>query len=61
MDISVVVPTKDRPENLKRAISSLFIQTILPDEIIIINDGSQLPYDNVLNEIKSFNPGAVKI
>ena len=59
MDISVIVPTKDRPENLKRAICSLFIQTILPDEVIIINDGSQLPYDNVLNEIKSFNPGVI--
>ena len=40
MNISVVIPTYNRYELLKRAISSLYAQTYLPQEIIVINDGS---------------------
>ena len=37
--ISVIVPTCDRPELLEKAISSLFSQSTLPYEIIIVNNG----------------------
>ena len=57
MDISVIIPTKDRSENLKRAINSLFFQTILPDEIVIVDDGSKLLYDCVLKDLNTVNPG----
>jgi glycosyltransferase involved in cell wall biosynthesis len=38
--ISVVIPTYNRYEVLKRALSSVFAQSYLPTEVIVIDDGS---------------------
>jgi len=43
--ISVVIPTHNRPESLQRALKSVFNQTILPGEIVVIDDGSNPPVD----------------
>lgn len=40
MDISVVIPTKDRPDVLYRCICSVLNQTVLPHEIVIVDDGN---------------------
>lgn len=40
MKISVVVPTYNRREPLKRALLSVFSQTLLPAEVTVIDDGS---------------------
>ena len=40
MDITVVIPTYNRYEFLKRAINSVFVQTYSVSEIIVIDDGS---------------------
>lgn len=40
MDISVVIPTKDRPEVLYRCICSVLNQTVLPQEVVIVDDGN---------------------
>lgn len=40
MKISAVVPTYNRRELLKRALLSVFSQTSLPTEVIVIDDGS---------------------
>ncbi|MFA6162343.1 MAG: glycosyltransferase family A protein [Methylobacter sp.] len=40
MKISVVVPTYNRRELLKRALLSIFAQTSLPTEVTVIDDGS---------------------
>ncbi len=40
MNISVVIPTYNRYEVLKRALTSVFAQTHFPFEVIIIDDGS---------------------
>ena len=40
MNISVVIPTFNRKETLKRAIQSVVMQSYTPYEIIIIDDGS---------------------
>ena len=39
--ISVLIPTKNRRPLLERALHSIMNQDILPDEVIIVNDGSQ--------------------
>lgn len=40
MEISVVIPTYNRFELLKRALKSVYAQTLQPKEIIVIDDGS---------------------
>lgn len=38
--ISVCIPTKDRPAELLRCIHSILNQSVLPEEIILIDDGN---------------------
>ena len=65
MNISVVIPTYNRVELLKRSIDSVINQTIKPFEIIIVDDGSndgteamiKKNYDS-LKLIKQKNKGA---
>jgi hypothetical protein len=40
---SVIVPTKDRPEMLARALASVQAQTVDDWEVIVVNDGGQPP------------------
>jgi glycosyltransferase involved in cell wall biosynthesis len=39
--VSVVIPCKDRPGLLRRALASVSAQTALPDEVIVVDDGSE--------------------
>ena len=41
--ISVIIPTQNRLENLKTAISSVFNQTTMPLELIVVDDCSNEP------------------
>lgn len=50
MDISVVIPTYNRFETLKRALTSIYSQSYMPKEVIIVDDGST---DNT-SEIQTF-------
>jgi GT2 family glycosyltransferase len=38
--ISIIIPTYNRPEELKNCIYSLLMQTVKPDELIIVDDGN---------------------
>ena len=40
MNISVVIPTYNRFEVLKRALKSVYAQSLLPFEVIVVDDGS---------------------
>jgi glycosyltransferase involved in cell wall biosynthesis len=40
MEISVVIPTYNRYDVLKRALDSVYSQTLKPKEVIVIDDGS---------------------
>ena len=51
MDISVVIPTYNRYEFLQRALESVFSQSYLPSEVIVIDDGST---DNTSDITKLF-------
>ncbi len=39
--ISVVIPTHNRPDGLAAAVKSVFNQTLLPKELIVVDDGSE--------------------
>jgi glycosyltransferase involved in cell wall biosynthesis len=41
--ISVLVTTHDRPEELRRALASVFRQTQPPSEVVVVDDGSTPP------------------
>jgi len=37
--LSIIIPTYNRPDDLKKCIASILRQTVMPDEIIIVDDG----------------------
>jgi glycosyltransferase involved in cell wall biosynthesis len=39
--ISVIIPTHNRQQDLKKALASVFCQTVLPCEVIVVDDGSK--------------------
>lgn len=55
--VSVVIPTHDRPELLKKAVQSVLSQTYQDFEIIVIDDGIKNRAEDV---IKNFNESRIK-
>lgn len=43
MNVSVIITTYNRPDALREAVGSVLNQSLLPEEIIIVNDGRTLP------------------
>jgi glycosyltransferase involved in cell wall biosynthesis len=57
MKISVVIPTHNRREKLRRAIESVRAQTLSPQEVIVVDDGStdgtlEMLQDRALSNLK---------
>lgn len=52
LGISIIVTTYNWPEALNLCLQSLFAQTVLPDEIIIADDGSKEETLNFINSIR---------
>jgi len=62
--VSVVIPTYNRYNQLKRALNSVFAQTLLPFEVIVVDDASndetskiQYDFPNIIYEKLSSNNG----
>ena len=47
---SIVIPSHNRPHLLDRALSSVLAQDFSDYELIVINDGSHLSYDEVFEK-----------
>jgi glycosyltransferase involved in cell wall biosynthesis len=43
MDVSVIVPTLNRKGKLSRALKSVYNQSTLPDELVLVDDASKKP------------------
>lgn len=56
MKVSVIIPTHNRPSGLKEAIESVCHQTRKSEEIIIIDDASDLETQNLINSLAKENP-----
>jgi glycosyltransferase involved in cell wall biosynthesis len=54
MKLSVVIPTYNRPEKLRNLLSQLDLSSVVPDEIIVINNASDLVYPDIA--YKKINP-----
>lgn len=50
--IAVLIPTKNRSSLLLKSISSVLEQTILPEELIVVNDGSTDDTSLILKNLK---------
>lgn len=50
MTFSVIIPTCDRPEPLARAMRSVTAQTFAPDEIIVVDNGTEPVSPDILPE-----------
>jgi len=55
--ISVIIPTHNRPELLKKAVGSVLSQTYKDLEVIVVDDGMEKRADSV---IKEFNDSRIK-
>ena len=51
MHVSVIIPTYNRKHTLKRAIQSVYIQSLLPFEIIVVDDFSTDGSKEILKKI----------
>ena len=58
MAVSVVIPTYNRCRELERALNSVLSQTIQPEEVIIVDDGSN---DQTLNMLQQYEKQDIKI
>lgn len=65
MKLSVIIPTYQHAATLARALDSLFAQTRLPDEVIVVDDGSTdttveilAPYRDKIIYVHQENQGA---
>ena len=55
--LAVCIPTYNRPNELKESVLSVLKQSILPQEILICDDGSTDPkVEKTINELKSLSP-----
>ena len=52
ISVSVIIPTYNWPEALNLCLQSVLAQSILPDEIIIADDGSKQDTCDLINNIK---------
>jgi glycosyltransferase involved in cell wall biosynthesis len=61
-DVSVIVPFYNNSDTIFRAISSIYNQTLLPKEIIIVNDKStKIEYRRLKEILNSFDEKKIKI
>ncbi|MCF6236980.1 MAG: glycosyltransferase, partial [Gammaproteobacteria bacterium] len=53
--ISVVIPTYKRSDLLARLLDSIILQTVAPEELVVVDDASPNPeeYTLVINEYKN--------
>ena len=58
--IALVIPTKDRPADLRTMLASLAIQTYLPQQIVVV-DGSNPPIEQVIAEFPNLSVDYVRV
>lgn len=58
MKISVAIPLYNKEKYIGRAITSVLKQTVQPDEIIVVDDGSA---DHSVREVQKFNDARIRL
>jgi len=60
MDFSIIIPSRDRPVLLERAILSVLEQTHAPKEVIVVNDGSNQANQALYEQLQTRFESAVR-
>jgi GT2 family glycosyltransferase len=60
MDISVVIPTMDRPADIARCLDSLLRQTLPPDEIIVVDSSPNTRTEAIMATLHPPSPTVVR-
>ena len=58
LDVSVIIPVFNRSELLKRALDSVFSQSLAPRQVIVVDDGST---DDTIELLRSKNSSTVSV
>lgn len=53
--VSVVITTFNRPKELIEALDGVYAQILQPKEVIVVNDASSLPYDDVKQKFSGYD------
>ena len=62
MEVSIVIPTRNRSERLKNLLHSILKQTMQPKEIIVIDDSKDLRTKKVIQQLRErFSEKGVEI
>ena len=60
MDFSIIIPSRDRPNLLERALLSVLEQTHAPNEVIVVNDGSNEENQALYDQLQTRYEGVVR-
>ncbi len=56
LSLSIIICTKDRPKQLQRCLESIFNQTLLPKELVIVDASSTNLTRNLIDSFRKTNP-----
>ena len=56
ISVSLIITTYNSPEYLEKVLLSVFAQKVLPNEIVIADDGSTQDTANMVNKIREISP-----
>ena len=59
--MSVIVPTRDRGDLLREAVESVFAQTLVPSELIVVDDRSSDATAELVSELAQSSPFPISI
>lgn len=61
LDASIVIPTKDRPRDVRRAVACALGQDGVQVEVVVVDDGSRTPVSEALADLVLAHAGRLRI